>query len=177
MFRESEVRQAIKNLIEANKTSLLSTLTKTRTIHQVTTSVLTPPEDYFFILVYVSNVHKSSLEARSVQVSGLETITYTVHVVVIDYAEVDINLDAEEFETADADFQKLTDGIANLINSQKWFTVGTTKGQLVKTRSNETDRVINKTNETVMDMDGDNLLFRLDSDISFTIQIDNKSAI
>lgn len=127
-MNELAVRRAIKDLILNNESTLIQGLVfqgQTRYINQVTYSVLTPPEGYFFITVSVSRANTSTRSGfgRTTALSPSE-VEYSVNIDVSDYAIATFG-ENEMYEAMDSEFQLFTDRIVSLIRTNYWITDST----------------------------------------------------
>lgn len=127
-MNENAVRQAIKTLITNNASTLVTGLTfqgQPREIHQITTSLFTPPTGYYFIAIScISNIETIRTGFKTTAVPPSQA-TYQMSIEVSDYA-IATDSDEEPFEQMDTDFQILTDRLISLLREERWI-VNTSK--------------------------------------------------
>ncbi len=145
---ENAVKNAVRDLITANKALLVTDLTsqgQPRTINQVTISSLTPPTGYFFIAVAVTSV-RHTIRAGFSKTTAVppSQAVYTVDIEISDYILLDTT-DDQPFEQATLNFGLFTDRLVALLRKTYWITDSATGS---KFRLSE-DRTVNKNNVDV----------------------------
>jgi hypothetical protein len=127
-MNELAVRRTVKDLILNNESTLVQGLIfqgQSRYINQVTYSVITPPNGYFFITVSVTRATTSTRTGfgRTTSVPPSE-VEYSVVVDISDYAVATFGEDAM-YEAMDSEFQLFTDRLVALFRSSYWMTDST----------------------------------------------------
>ena len=146
---EQPVLDALKTLISDNESTLLTGITfqgGQKTIHQITTSNLTPPSGYPYILIYCTEV----LEESNLSTGASPTVRhpkrrapYQIRIEITDQAIVRSD-DNQAYEQSHKDFRLFIDRIVNLIRTQTW--IGTSPKTQLNRSAGVDDRVIRKQN-------------------------------
>jgi hypothetical protein len=134
---ELAVRQALKDLISNNKSTLVTGLYNqgaSRSIKQITYSSLTPPQQYYFISIIVEEVSTTARFTSNAAVPPSQAL-YNVAIEMSDYA-IATPGENQLYEKMDADFQLLSDRLVALLREQYWITdaVTNSKFRLINTR-------------------------------------------
>lgn len=139
----------LKALIVANESTLMTGITfqgAAKTIHQITTTNLTPPTGYPYILIYSpTNRERSNLEGGSSPTVNhpRRKATYPIVIEITDQAVVSSD-DDEAYETAHSNFRLFIDRLCKLIKDQTW--IGTNPRAKLVRGDGDDDRVISKQN-------------------------------
>lgn len=123
-MNESVVRKTLKNLILTNEDKLVTELYfqgNPRTIHQVTTSTLTPPTGYYFISITTTSIATNN-RPKFGNTSGMapSEAKYEVMIEIADYV-IGTTTEDELFEKMDGDFQLFTDRLVSLLRETRWI--------------------------------------------------------
>lgn len=147
MANHKALKEALKSLILINKATLVTALThqgESRAIEQVTTSNLTPPNGYYYILISVTrSTGQSNPKVVNRQRPSREA-QYNVQIEIADEALVqsdDNTADAEMYETMHEDFDLFADRIAALIENQNFIGSSPIRFKLLRLNG-EGDRAI-----------------------------------
>lgn len=145
-MNEARVVASLKQLISDNADNLCFGLVhqeQARRFMQITTSNLTPPIGYYYLLIYVTDVaEKTQPSAIKNTARGSRMTRYGIQMELADEAMVQAG-DDEAYETMHNDFRVLSDRLAELIESN--VRIGTNP-TLVLERDSLNDRVVTKTN-------------------------------
>jgi len=167
MGNTAGLKLALKDLIQNNNNELVEGLVHqgvNREIAQITTSTLSPPIGYYFIMIDVSLDREQSrpVSARTTAHPSREVI-YTAQVWIGDVAQVELDDEQQSvYETMHLDFDRFVDRVAYLIEQQTW--IGTTpKVKLARARGSgagaDGDREVQRENlsATWENNEGDNV--------------------
>jgi len=182
-MNESKVALGYKKLIDDNREVLLDGLSaggEEKEIKQLTSSILTPPELYYFVAV---DVEQATMEYDSPKmpanishsvakdVSRLPFDTYEVRIYVLDYAVQTEPLESvlQSFEEEHETFRIFTDRIVNLLDHADRVTYELYTMWIPGTRGNE-DRRITKSNRPDSWEDENGTYFRLLTEIAFQVR-------
>lgn len=142
------VKQLLKDLIldQDNKATLLSGLSKQgreRGIATITTSSLTPPNGYLYIVITIPSSNEKSDPKAGVKTARhpIRMAEYAVEIIIADEALMSITED-EHYERMQTDFDNFVDRLVALIKDQTW--IGTSPKLQLKRRPSDGDREIKK---------------------------------
>ena len=144
---ENSVREALRELLLAEKTDLLLNLTAqgvSREIGTLTVTTLAAPSDYFYIGISVVNSReqvRGNLGRTAINVPS--QAEYDVLIEVSDYGISQPGLEKYMFEKMDKDFNLFTDRIVNKLRSN-YFITNSDNGSKYKLL--EPERSVNKDN-------------------------------
>lgn len=93
-----------------------------RTIAEIVLSPLTPPQEYYHILVQAEGVKEASDVNPGNQVKPPRVAIYDCTIHVVDPAFPSNIVNAEQYEVAHEDFRTMCDGIAALIAGSTWHS-------------------------------------------------------
>jgi hypothetical protein len=135
-------KAAIKSLLDLNSSTLVTSLTQqgqARVIKHLTTTVLTPAKQYFFVAIHHEETAERSKNAGVANASmPPRAAEYNIVIHVEDYA-ISVAGEDELFETAQANFDKFVDRVVKLIKEQAW--IGTSpRYRLPRDAAPEADR-------------------------------------
>lgn len=157
-MNEVAVKTALRDLIVDNQALLLNGIIHQgvqREIAQIALSNLTPPQGYYYILIYITEARESSQVpvAQNVRQPRSQTI-YPVQIEITDQAQIQTG-ETEAYEVMHNDFDLFGDRLVKLIRTQTWIGNGP-KFELQRVSSGDTDRSIVKRNlsGTFVDTEG-----------------------
>jgi hypothetical protein len=189
-MNEYAVAGALKELIDTKRKTLVSGLSldgEDRYIAQLTASILTPPERFYFVGIDVQdgdqsydypNAGRNVSHASKVASAGaMMRDRYNVSIYVMDYAHKATPLEnyVQSFEEEHQLFRVLTDRIVHLLDQTETMTYDSYTIYLIGDRGVE-DRNIRKVNrhDAWESDDGDH--FRLLTEISFRAEACSNSS-
>ncbi len=149
-MNEGHVKQSLKDLVLNNENMLMADLIhqgQQRQIVQVALSNLTPPQGYYYILVYITGAREFSRLQSSVTQRPTAAAEYDIQIEVADEALVQQeDIFSEAYQTMALDFDKFTDRLVTLIREQNW--IGDEPKLKVKRGTGESDRRVEKVNQS-----------------------------
>lgn len=188
-MNEYAVASALKALISDNEATLLSGLTLdgvAKVIGQLTSSVLTPPELYYFVAIDVQSATAhyqmrpmpKNLRHTTKQTAGMLIDEYEASIYVVDYAlkSMPIEGEVQSFEEEHQLFRQLTDRIVDLLDRTDQLTSGTYT-MWIPGEGGDEDRRIGKENRLDAWEDSDGQHFELGSRITFRVKACSDSSI
>lgn len=117
-------KATLKTLINTNGSTLVTGLTaqgEARAIKHLTTTVLTPAREYFFVAIHhEESAEHTRVHTANISVPTARAVEYNMLIHVEDYA-LAVTGDDELFETAQSNFDKFVDRIVKLIKDQTWI--------------------------------------------------------
>lgn len=181
-MHEYNVALGLKNLISTEQANLVSGLVLdgyARDIEQLTTSILTPPEAFYFVSIDVAsatmdydniNAPRNVSHASMLTQPGIVRDEYEVAIYVMDYVYKTVPLEdaTQAFEEEHGLFRTLTDRVVNLLDQTDIVTYDGFTFRIPGERGDE-DRRIRKNNRAqAWSTDGAEH-FQLFTQISFTV--------
>ncbi len=149
-MNENAARKAIKQIIQNNCDKLVEGLEfqgALKTIHQITTSDLTPPTGYYYISISIVDSRENNKQGFGrTTATTQQSATYDIIIEISDYVTANPGVGEEIFEASDSQFQIFTDRIVNILKENNTITEEDTKltFQLEETKTirkrNATDR-------------------------------------
>lgn len=145
-MNETAVLLSIKELIQLNSATLTQDLVHQnvrRSLAQIATSNLTPPNQYYYVLIYVTDAREGSKPTKSRTTQRpTRNAYYDIQIEISDQAMVQIGED-QPYDTLHNDFRRLCDRTVHLIEQQNF--IGTSPKVKLLRREGE-DRWFTKLN-------------------------------
>lgn len=116
-------KATLKTLIDDNASTLVGSLTQqgvAREIKHLTTTVLTPAREYYFVAIHHEETAEHSRTGTANSNQPPRAAEYNILVHIEDYA-VSVSGEDELYETAQQNFDKFVDRVVKLIKDQAWI--------------------------------------------------------
>lgn len=123
-----KVKESLRTLILNNESTLIGSIEhqgQLRRIAQVALTNLTPPQGYYYILVYISDAVEMTQTSGQTTARPKRMVDYTVQIEISDEAMVQYSDQmTQAYESMALDFDLFTDRLVNLLENRNWLDAG-----------------------------------------------------